>query len=108
MKIEIASLPQREIMPGLHARIVQADQVMLMFWQIEEGALLPEHHHPHEQIMTIQKGSLEMTVAGETQVFGPGEMLIIPGDAVHSGRAITAVEIFDVCRFNPRDMARAS
>ncbi len=33
--------------------------------EIDEGATFPEHHHPHEQVVNVLEGVLELTVNGE-------------------------------------------
>ena len=45
------------------------------------------------------EGTYELTVDGERHVLSQGEVLAIPGGAVHSGRAHTACRILDV--FSP-------
>ncbi len=48
------------------------------------------------------EGSFELTVAGETQVLEPGSVAVIPGNAPHSGKALTECRILDVFQ-PPRD-----
>jgi mannose-6-phosphate isomerase-like protein (cupin superfamily) len=60
---------------------------------------LPEHSHPHEQVILVDHGELEMTVSGRTTVLKPGDMIVIPPDAVHSGTALTELDTTDV--FSP-------
>jgi quercetin dioxygenase-like cupin family protein len=38
----------------------------------------------------------ELTIDDETQVLGPGTVTQIPGNAVHSGKALTDCRILDV------------
>ena len=83
-------------MPGFHGKLVHTERVTLVAWEIDEGAILPEHSHPHEQMAIITEGQFEITVGGETQVLVPGVVGVIPGNVKHSGKAITACKIFDV------------
>jgi quercetin dioxygenase-like cupin family protein len=89
-RYELTSLDARELVPGHHGRFIHS---------IEAGAVLPEHSHPHEQIVNVLEGTYELVVAGETFVVHAGEVLVIPGDAVHSGQAHTDCRILDV--FSP-------
>jgi quercetin dioxygenase-like cupin family protein len=66
-----------------------------VFWEVEEGALLPEHSHMHEQVAHVIEGQFEITVDGETTVLEAGTVFVIPPHAVHSGRALTACRIVD-------------
>ena len=66
------------------------------FWNIEKGAQLPAHSHPHEQVTNIIEGRFELTVDGESKKLGPGSVVIIPPHAVHSGKAMAKSRVIDV------------
>jgi len=70
--------------------------MIFAYWDIEAGAVFPEHSYPHEQVTNIIAGKFELTVKGEMKVIRPGSVAIIPPDAIHSGRAITSCRIIDV------------
>ena len=67
-------------------------------WEIAAGSPLPEHSHPHEQVVHLYEGEFEMTVDGETRRMRGGSVFAIPSNARHSGRAITDCRIMDVFR----------
>ena len=98
-RYHLASLAPRELVPGHHGRFVHSEHTTHVYWEIEEGAQLPEHSHPHEQIVNLLEGTYELIVDGESHVLEAGDVLVIPGDAVHSGGAHTACRILDV--FSP-------
>ena len=62
--IQIDRLPVREIFPGLRARLIHSDRVSHSWVEIDAGATFPEHHHPHEQIVSMIAGELELVVDG--------------------------------------------
>jgi quercetin dioxygenase-like cupin family protein len=66
-----------------------------VLWNIDKGAILPEHSHVHEQVVHVYEGELEVTVAGRTTVLRGGSVGIIPSNAVHSGRALTDCHVMD-------------
>jgi quercetin dioxygenase-like cupin family protein len=88
--------PPREIMPGFHGRLVHSDNMTFVHWNIDAGASLPEHAHMHEQVVNVISGEFELTVDGETQVLKPKQVVCIPSNASHSGRALTDCYIIDV------------
>lgn len=88
-------IQEREIVPGYRARFVHAEKMTLAYWEVEAGAALPEHSHPHEQIANVLVGEFELTVNGESRVLVPGQVAVIPGDVPHSGRAITDCRLLD-------------
>ncbi|MBV9521277.1 MAG: cupin domain-containing protein [Alphaproteobacteria bacterium] len=67
-----------------------------VLWDIDRGAILPEHSHVHEQVVHVYEGELEVTVAGETTVLHGGSIGVIPSNAIHSGRALTDCKVMDV------------
>lgn len=94
--VNMKDLSDFEKFPGYHGKMIHSERMTFVTWEIEEGAPFPEHKHPHEQITYIIEGELELTVSGETKVVGPGNTVIIPPNALHLGRAITACKIVDV------------
>ena len=88
-------IDSRELFPGFHGRVIHGEQMTVIYWEIESGAVLPEHSHPEEQISTILSGKFEMTIAGETRQLETKEIAVVPSNAVHSGRALSACTILD-------------
>jgi len=84
---------------GASVRFVHSDNMTIAYWQFEPGADLPEHSHLHEQISNVMGGAFELTVDGETLNLEAGSVVVIPPNAVHSGKAITGCYVVDV--FHP-------
>jgi len=95
----VADLPTRELQPGHYGRFIHSRLTTHVYWEIEAGAKLPEHSHPHEQIVNMLEGTYELVVDGVSFVLGAGEVLVIPGGAEHRGHARTDCRILDV--FSP-------
>ena len=92
-------LVRKEPMAGFVGRFAAGTSMTSVTWSIAAGAELPEHAHEHVQVSHVLEGKFEMTVAGETQLLGPGTVAFVPSNATHSGRAITSCRIIDV--FHP-------
>ena len=89
------------IVPGLYGRFVHGDKITLSFVDIEQGAVLPEHSHPHEQITFIMEGELEMVIGGEKMLLTPGMVHVIPSNTPHNAIAIedtVAIDTFSPVR----------
>lgn len=97
--MNLDSIPSKEIMPGYHGKMVHAEKMSWAFWTVELGAEVPMHHHPHEQIMYVVEGDFEFTLDGKTSIYKPGDVVVIPSNLPHSGRALTACKLMDV--FSP-------
>ena len=93
--IRLDTLSVRDIFPGIHARLVHTGLVSHSWVDIDEGAHFPEHQHPHEQIVNVLEGELELVVAGEPHRLVPGLVFVIPPNALHCGRAVTACRVLD-------------
>ena len=93
------NLDSKEIMPGLHGQMVHGNQISWVFWTVEQGAVVPEHQHHHEQIMHVVEGEFEFTLNGETKVYSDGAIVLIPSNIPHAGKALTACRLMDV--FSP-------
>lgn len=85
--------------PGFHGTFIHSDNVTVARWKIDQGATLPDHAHPHEQITMVMAGTFEMRVGGETRKLVAGDMVVIPGHVPHSGTALTDCRVTDV--FHP-------
>ena len=99
MEIKLKDIVPKEIMPGYHGKLVHAQNMSIAFWEVEEGATVPEHSHMNEQIMQVLEGRFEFTVDGKTKVYLPDDLVIIPANTPHGGRALTPCRLMDV--FSP-------
>ena len=94
--INLKDVEEKELVSGFTVRFIHSENMTFSFWNIEKGARLPEHSHPHEQVTNVLKGEFELTVDGESKRLGPGSVVIIPPDAVHSGIALAESRVIDV------------
>jgi quercetin dioxygenase-like cupin family protein len=88
--------------PGI-VRIILArtEKVMLTEHTLEKGAILPEHKHPHEQIVYLLSGELLLEVESGQFKMLPGDSIAIPSNAVHKATALKesmALDIFAPAR----------
>lgn len=63
--------------------LLQGTQAVAMFYELPEGANLPEHAHG-PQWGVVLAGSVEFTIGGETRTYGPGETYSIADAVPHS------------------------
>tara|TARA_R110001583_G_scaffold66971_1_gene191908 strand:+ start:372 stop:686 length:315 start_codon:yes stop_codon:yes gene_type:complete len=97
--MNLSNIPSKEIMPGYHGKLVHSENMSIAFWEVEKDAEVPEHSHINEQIMHVIKGTFEFTLDGVTDVYLPGDLVIIAPNVPHSGKALTPCELMDV--FSP-------
>ena len=92
---EIFEIEQIEMIKGFKGRFFHTNSSTIAFWEIEKGAILPEHSHIHEQTTQVIEGKLEMTIDDKTMVLKPGMIVCIPANIKHSGRAISTCKLTD-------------
>jgi len=84
---DIENRETKQLVPGIEARTFWANEMLMAIIDIDPGAELPNHSHPHEQVGTVLAGELILTIAGETRTLGPQDSYVIPGGVEHGGRA---------------------
>ena len=97
--LSLKDIEEKEIVPGYRAKFVHSENMTLGYWDVDQGAKLPEHSHPHEQIANVLEGRFELIVDGEPRILEPGMVAVIPGGVSHSGKALTPCRLLDV--FHP-------
>ena len=97
--INLDSIKEKEVVKGFRGKFIHSENMTHAYWSIDKGADLPEHAHPHEQVVNILEGKFEMTVGGEKMTIQPGDIIVIPSNIPHTGKAITDCRILDV--FSP-------
>jgi quercetin dioxygenase-like cupin family protein len=85
-----------ELAPGVTARPLFGDGAMLNLVELEPGAGVPTHSHPHEQLGHVLEGELELTIAGKPHVLAPGDAFHIPGGVEHAARSERGCVVMDV------------
>jgi quercetin dioxygenase-like cupin family protein len=99
----------------VQARVIVGNNASLAVVELAPGAIVPEHHHEHEQLGLCVQGSVTFTIDGERRVLGPGGTWRItsnlPHDAVAGPDGAILVDIFAPARADwdalPRSEPRA-
>ncbi len=97
--LDLSEVAKRRLLEGAEVRFVHAETMTVAYWTFEPGVPLPAHAHPHEQVTNVIEGVFDLTVEGKTSRLEAGSVAVIPPDAPHAGRAVTACRIIDV--FHP-------
>ena len=97
-----ADWPQIEAVPGVHRRVLACgDNIMIVQFTIGEGAAVPPHSHPHEQVGHVVSGRMRFQIGDEQRELGPGDGYSVPGGVIHGAVGITdciAVDSFHPVR----------
>jgi len=96
MITKITDLEEKEVVPGIKGKFVHSDNMTIVYWNIDAGAVMPDHAHPHEQIVNVLEGEFDLIVEGQTHQAKPGFIAVVPSNVKHGGKAKTNVRILDV------------
>ena len=89
-----------EMLPGVVRRTLTAgERTMLIEVTLAQGAVVPSHSHPHEQIGYLASGRLLFEVGDERRELSPGDSWLVPSDVPHQVTALEASVAIDV--FSP-------
>ena len=80
-------------------QFVVGTNTMLARIVLKKGAVVPMHHHFHEQISHVVEGALQFLVDGKETVVRAAEILCIPANVPHEVTALEDSVTLDI--FNP-------
>ena len=98
--LDIHQFTPIEPCPGCKMRTPFGEHLMLSYLEMDEGAEVPLHHHPHEQGGMLLKGKLRLTIGDETRLCEPGAMFLIPPNVPHRAVAVDGPAVVLDC-FSP-------
>ena len=102
----LTSLPEIDLpVAGIRAWLSQGPDHQVVFFEMDTTERIPLHHHG-EQWGVVVEGRMELTIGGETRVYGPGDSYHIPAGVDHGARFLTRVRAIDV--FADRDRYSAA
>jgi quercetin dioxygenase-like cupin family protein len=97
---------------GVRARALFGDAAMLNLVELDPGAIVAEHSHPHEQLGIGLRGLITMVIDGEEHPLGPMDAMYIPSGTVHAGIAgpegALVLDVFTPIREDFRALADAA
>ena len=88
--------PSKELLPGFRVQLIHTNSQTFALFEIEKGAVLPEHFHINEQVSQVLEGEFELTIDGSTKICKKGDIAIMQPNVAHSGKALTNCKILDV------------
>lgn len=103
------AIPPNQVAPGVRIRAPYGKNMMLSLLEMDEGAVVPRHNHPHEQGGIVLQGRIELTIENETRTLNEGEAYLIPPNVPHRAVAVggpgVALDIFSPVREDYAELA---
>lgn len=88
--------PAEVISDKIKRRYVAGEQGMVVWWEVEAGGHAAAHSHPHEQIVWMVSGKIDLRLGDELRTMGPGEVCVIPGGVEHEVWFVEDTLVVDV------------
>jgi quercetin dioxygenase-like cupin family protein len=82
-------LPSEQPFDGITRRALTTSRMTITSYVFEPGATFPLHSHAQEQWTLVERGSVEMTIAGEATPMAAGDWSLVDSEVQHG---ITAGE----------------
>tara|TARA_Y100000588_G_scaffold379139_1_gene460811 strand:+ start:306 stop:665 length:360 start_codon:yes stop_codon:yes gene_type:complete len=109
--IDWNAIPTNEVAPGVRIRAPFGENLMISLLEMDEGAVVNRHSHPHEQGGIMLEGTMELSIGDETRLVEPGEAYLIPPHVPHRAVAVggsaRALDIFSPVREDYVDLANS-
>jgi quercetin dioxygenase-like cupin family protein len=99
-----------ELAPGVRMQPLFGEGAMLNLLELEPGAHVPEHDHPHEQLGMVLEGELVLRIDGVDHRLPAGHAYRLAGGVSHAAwteeNRCRVLDVFQPVREDYRDRAR--
>ena len=94
--IDWNSLPVEQLNPQVSRRAIHTEGLTIARLQMQKGAVVPEHHHVHEQVATVERGALQFWFGDKEVILRDGQSVAIPSNVPHKVIALEDTVVVDV------------
>jgi quercetin dioxygenase-like cupin family protein len=100
--VKVDAAPESQPEPGLTRKVMAYnDKLFLAEHQMVKGWVGSVHSHPHDQVVYVVRGHLEVTCQGKTFEIRSGDSFVVRGDVEHGASALEdslVIDVFTPCR----------
>lgn len=94
--MSLDTIEVEQVADKITRRMVAGAQGMVVWWEMEAGAHVAAHSHPHEQIVWMRKGRMEVRLGDKRRMCGPGDLAVIPGGVEHEVWIHEDTDVIDI------------
>jgi len=98
MLVHRSSVTPVEMLPGVVRRtLTEGERMMLIEVTLDQGAVVPPHTHPHEQVGYLASGRLLWELGDERRELAAGDSWLVPPNVPHQVTALepsVAIDVF--------------
>lgn len=92
-------MPAEQLNANVTRQAIHTANMTIARLRLRKDAVVPEHHHVHEQVATVEQGALKFFIEGREVILRAGESLAIPSNVPHGVEALEDTIVVDV--FSP-------
>jgi quercetin dioxygenase-like cupin family protein len=86
---------------GITRRVFSGERCMMVLNEILPSTRSPLHHHPHEQLTYIIKGSVEFNLGDEVITMGEDDVILVPPNVPHQLLVTSSEPVLNMDVFAP-------
>lgn len=90
------AIPVEHVAHNLSRRMMSGKQGMAVWWDAKAGAHAGSHSHPHEQLVWVIRGEIDLRIGDEKRTMKPGDIAVIPGGIEHEAWFTRDSEVMDI------------
>jgi quercetin dioxygenase-like cupin family protein len=90
------AIPAERLNDKFVRKLAWDGDIMVGRTDVEKGYVVPPHSHDNQQITWVMSGKWRFTLEGKTIDVGPGEMISIPANVVHTAVAVETLVAYDI------------
>ena len=88
---------RKTVAPGIGRKVLaHGGKIMMCDFTLEKGAVLAEHHHPHEQVTYVISGKLDFQVGEERKILSAGDSAYMGPNVSHKVTVLEEARCVDV------------
>jgi quercetin dioxygenase-like cupin family protein len=77
--------------------LLETGRGTLKLWEFRAGYKPPVSLHPEEQVSYVISGKVEFRIGDDkTQICGPGDIVVIPGNVPHEGHFVEETKMLSI------------
>jgi quercetin dioxygenase-like cupin family protein len=92
-------LPWEHVTDKIERRVLAGQQGTIVWWKMKAGAHAAAHQHPHEQIVWMIKGRMDLRIGSNSRSMTAGDVAAVPSNKEHEGVFPEDTEVVDI--FSP-------